>query len=119
MDKLTTDIVKRPWGEERWFNTSDPISKVKIITVNKGESLSLQYHHKRSEFWKILSGSAKVEIGDKTFMAQTNDEFYIEVKTNHRISAPDNNCTFLEVATGIFDQEDIVRLEDKYGRVQS
>ncbi|MEI6462343.1 MAG: phosphomannose isomerase type II C-terminal cupin domain [bacterium] len=118
MDNISTSKASRPWGEELWINSLENICKVKIISINKGESLSLQYHNLRSEFWKILEGSAYVKIGDKTFNAKVGDEFYIPINEKHQISAPDSNCTFLEVAGGKFDQEDIVRLEDKYGRIK-
>ncbi|MEI6886987.1 MAG: phosphomannose isomerase type II C-terminal cupin domain [bacterium] len=119
MDIISTSIAKRPWGEETWINSKENICKVKILHVNSGESLSLQYHNLRSEFWKILEGSAVVKIGDKVTLANQGDEFYIPVNEKHQISANDVNCTFLEVSTGKFDQDDIVRLEDKYGRIKN
>lgn len=118
MNQISTSKVSRPWGEEEWINSIEPLCKVKVISINKGESLSLQYHNERCEFWKILSGNAYVKIGEKTFNAKIGDEFFVPISETHQISAPDDNCTFLEVSGGKFDQEDIVRLEDKYGRIK-
>ncbi len=90
---------------------------MKIITVRAGEEFSLQFHNDRDEFWRILTGEAQVVIGDKTFSAQAGDEFNIPRKTNHRMRAVGQDAQFLEIAHGDFKENDITRLEDKYGRV--
>lgn len=105
----------RPWGTFRQFIQNTPVT-VKIITVKKGEAFSLQYHHKRVEFWKILSGTPQVTIGDTTVLAKKDDEFLIPITMQHRVSALENDVEFLEIAAGGFDENDIVRIEDKYGR---
>lgn len=107
---------ERPWGNFRQF-TKDANSTVKIITINKGESLSLQSHTKRSEFWKVLSGSGMIEIDDIKYEVVAGDEHIVPVSTKHRISAGVSGIEVLEIAVGEFDEEDIVRYEDKYGRV--
>ena len=108
--------IGRPWGDFRQF-TLNEISTVKIITIKAGESLSLQYHNHRDEFWKILEGQPEVTIDDKIIQANEGDEFNISKKENHRIKAGDKGVKFLEIASGKFDENDIIRLEDKYGRV--
>ena len=112
MEPITT---KRPWGSFTRF-TNNEVSTVKLIYVTKGESLSLQYHDKRDEFWRVISGNPEIIIGDNISNGKPEDEFYIKAKTNHRISAPNNDVVILEIAKGEFDEDDIVRLEDKYNR---
>jgi mannose-6-phosphate isomerase len=109
---------ERPWGNFRQFTKNAP-STVKIITVNPGESLSLQSHMHRAEFWRILKGECKVEIGNKSHDAVVGDEFLVPAATTHRVSVDSSETSpaeFLEIATGEFDENDIERFEDKYGR---
>jgi mannose-6-phosphate isomerase-like protein (cupin superfamily) len=115
MEEFKPFTEERPWGNFRQF-THNSLSTVKIILVRKGEAFSLQYHNSRTEFWKILSGNPEVTVGDKTVIAKQGDEFEIPPKTNHRIRATDSDSQILEIAAGNFDENDIVRLEDKYGR---
>lgn len=106
---------KRPWGSFQQFCENETCT-VKIITVNAGEELSLQYHRQRNEFWKILSGQPKLVIGEKSVHGKEGDEFFIPKRTKHRISAGKETVKVLEIAFGKFDENDIVRLEDRYKR---
>ncbi len=106
---------KRPWGEELWI-MGNPPSMVKIITVSPGESLSLQYHHNRDEHWQILSGNGQALIGTETIELNHGVECYIPRETKHRLHGGSETLVLLELAYGDFDEKDIVRLEDKYGR---
>lgn len=108
--------VERPWGNFRQFIQNNP-STVKIITVKPGEELSLQSHAKRSEFWRIIRGDGTVQIEDKKYSAIVGEEYEIPFGEKHRISAGLSGIEFLEIATGDFDENDIIRYEDKYGRV--
>jgi mannose-6-phosphate isomerase-like protein (cupin superfamily) len=92
------------------------LSTVKTLFVKQGEQLSLQYHKQREEFWKVLSGTPEIVIGEDVFQAKVGDEFNVGVGIKHRISAPNSDVTILEIARGNFDEDDIVRLEDKYNR---
>lgn len=112
MKKYTEE---RPWGRFEEFCRNDACT-VKIITVNAGEELSLQYHNHRDEFWKVIKGNPKLVIGDKTINATEGDEFFVLKGTKHRISAGKDMVRVLEVSFGKFDENDIVRLEDKYKR---
>ncbi|MBS3128358.1 phosphomannose isomerase type II C-terminal cupin domain [Candidatus Woesearchaeota archaeon] len=114
MDTLT---VERPWGKFELFTANQQCS-VKILTIKPYSSISLQYHNHREEFWHIVVGSAKITIGDKTLQAKAGDEFFIPKKTNHRIETQNETLKVLEIMYGKFDEEDNVRLEDKYGRVK-
>lgn len=121
MKKNPIDIlkVKRPWGDFTQF-TKNVSSTVKIISVKPRQALSLQYHLHREEFWHVLSGSGTVLIGDKKklkkFTAKPGKEFSVAVKELHRIMAGDGHLIILEIGTGKFDEQDIIRTEDKYGR---
>ena len=108
-------IVKRPWGQFDQF-TQNENTTVKIISINKESSLSLQYHNDRTEFWHILSGNPIVTIGENKINAKPGDEFSIAEKEMHQIEATDKAVQFLEIAFGDFNEDDIVRIKDKYGR---
>ncbi len=100
----------RPWGRY------DIVGKTKVISVNPNEGFSLQYHQRRDEFWRVLSGSGRVTIGEETYDAKEGDAYQIPKGTIHRMEAGPEGISFLEIATGNVDEDDIVRLEDKYGR---
>jgi mannose-6-phosphate isomerase-like protein (cupin superfamily) len=106
---------QKPWGSFTTLTKNEP-STVKLLYVTKGEEISLQYHNHREEFWKIISGNPLITIGDSTVTANPDDEFFISQGTNHQISAPEDNCVILEISIGDFDENDITRLSDKYGR---
>ncbi len=108
-------IENRPWGNFVQF-TKNEQTTVKILTINKGEELSLQYHNKRKEFWKVIYGNPQITIGEEKIIANVGDEFEIQEKVNHRIAAQNDKVEILEIAFGDFDENDIVRLEDRYGR---
>lgn len=109
---------QRPWGAFRQFTKNAP-STVKIITVNPNESLSLQSHASRSEFWHVISGAGTVEIDDEKHDAKKGDEFEVAIGAKHRLSASDEGLEILEIARGEFDEQDIIRYEDRYGRKTS
>ncbi|HEX8994169.1 MAG TPA: phosphomannose isomerase type II C-terminal cupin domain [Candidatus Paceibacterota bacterium] len=106
---------ERPWGFFERLTQSEE-STIKIITVHQGEMFSLQTHALRDEYWRILSGDGIVTVGDTTTHARAGQEFYIPRGTVHRAQGGSADLVFLEVAFGQFDENDIVRLEDKYGR---
>jgi mannose-6-phosphate isomerase-like protein (cupin superfamily) len=91
---------------------------VKIITVKPGEALSLQYHHKREEFWHIISGDGTAEIGEDRIPLAAGVDCFVPRETKHRISGGRAPLVFLELAFGDFDENDIVRIEDRYGRAK-
>tara|TARA_Y100000034_G_scaffold128254_1_gene182530 strand:- start:905 stop:1243 length:339 start_codon:yes stop_codon:yes gene_type:complete len=108
-------IVKKPWGQEEHF-TINKNSTIKILTVKPKQAISVQYHFKREEFWKILQGNCKIRKGNKTISGKPGDEFKFKRKEIHSIQALSKTVKFLEISTGKYDAKDIVRLEDKYGR---
>ena len=112
---MKTLIIKRPWGQFEQF-TQNETTTVKIITITPGEGLSLQSHTKRSEFWRIMSGSGVVEIDGIKYNTVPGDEHNIAVNAKHRATAGPEGLVFLEIDAGDFEENDEVRYEDKYGR---
>lgn len=106
----------RPWGKFEKFHENKSCT-VKLIYVNANSRLSLQYHKKRSEFWKIVKGTAMVEIDGKNVTLQEGETITIPRQAKHRVLALETDCIILEIAYGKFDENDIVRLEDDYDRV--
>jgi mannose-1-phosphate guanylyltransferase/mannose-6-phosphate isomerase len=110
--------VHRPWGS---FTVLEDASdcKVKRLVVKPGHVLSLQLHHRRSEHWTVVEGTAKVRIGEKEMLLERNESAYIPMNTVHRLENPtDRDLHLIEVQCGdYFGEDDIVRLEDRYGRV--
>ena len=115
MENLNIYQEERPWGNFRQF-THNTLSTVKIITVSPNESLSLQSHEKRTEFWRVIKGEGIAYIGDKEYNIKEGDEYNILVHTKHSLSAGAQGVSVLEIATGDFDENDIIRYKDKYGR---
>jgi len=114
-NKINKIIDERPWGKFERF-THNQQTTVKIISVNPNAKLSYQYHNRREEFWRILSGEGQVVINDKTLPARAGDEFFIPMQAKHRAQTTDSAITFLEIAFGDFDEDDIIRIEDEYNR---
>ena len=105
----------KPWGSFTTLTKNEP-STVKLLYITQGEEFSLQYHEHREEFWKVMSGNPVITIGDESVTANPDDEFFVSQGTQHQISAPENNCVILEISIGDFDENDITRISDKYGR---
>lgn len=112
--KIYSEI--RPWGRFEKFHENKSCT-VKLIYVNANSRLSLQYHKKRSEFWKVIKGTAVVEIDKKTIVLKEGETTTIPRQAKHRVLALESDCIILEIAYGRFDENDIVRLEDDYKRV--
>jgi mannose-6-phosphate isomerase-like protein (cupin superfamily) len=112
------DSDNRPWGRWEVLETGDGFA-VKRITVNPGAILSLQLHHHREEHWVIVKGRARVTRGEQILELNRNQGVFIPVETAHRIENPGSEMLeFIEVQVGDkLDENDIVRLEDRYGRV--
>jgi len=110
--------VYRPWGKYDGIDEGDRF-QVKRITIRPGEGTSFQMHHHRSEHWVIVSGTAEVTCGDKTFLCAENQSAYIPQGSKHRIANPGKlPMEMIEVQTGCYlGEDDIVRFEDHYGRI--
>jgi mannose-1-phosphate guanylyltransferase/mannose-6-phosphate isomerase len=110
----------RPWGNYKVLEEGDR-DKIKRITVEPGERLSLQMHHHRSEHWVIVKGIAKVTIGTEEKIVCENESIYVPKCTLHRLENPSTTpLEIIEVQVGDYlEEDDIVRFEDKYERCSS
>ena len=109
--------VYRPWGVYDSID-SGPRYQVKRITVKPGAKLSVQMHHHRAEHWIVVSGTAKVTNGDKTYLVTENQSTYIPIGQVHSLENPGViDLELIEVQSGSYlGEDDIVRYEDRYGR---
>ena len=114
----THPLVERPWGSYRPIHNGERV-QVKHIVVKPGGRLSLQYHHKRAEHWVVVRGTARVTRGTEVTMLGEDQSTYIPIGMQHRLENPgDTPVHLIEVQTGSYlGEDDIVRLEDTYGRI--
>ena len=110
--------VARPWGSFESVDRGERF-QVKRITVKSGASLSLQYHHHRAEHWIVVNGTARVTCDERVFILSANESTYIPCGAVHRLENPGEELLVLiEVQSGSYlGEDDIVRLEDNYGRL--
>lgn len=121
MEHKTSELHQtshRPWGTYTVLEEG-PLYKIKRIEVKPGASLSLQMHHHRSEHWIVVDGIATVTNGDKVLELKSNESTYIPVENKHRLeNKTSQNLVLIEVQCGSYlGEDDIVRFDDKYGRV--
>ena len=116
---LQPEQIPKPWGYEIvWARTDRYVGK--ILHVRAGESLSLQYHERKEETMRVLAGTLVLEVGAEDEARRTvrlgpGEGWHIPPGTRHRVTAVDD-VDILEVSTPELD--DVVRLEDRYGRVR-
>ena len=119
--KTDPQRTERPWG---WFDNleegeNDPY-KVKTIYVKPNHQFSLQRHEQRQEFWVIVEGDGIVTTSTYKTNVRRGDYLHIRKNEIHRMSAGEFGIKFVEVQVGsVCDEDDIVRLEDDYGRTQT
>jgi mannose-1-phosphate guanylyltransferase len=111
--------VYRPWGKYDCVDKGTRF-QVKRLTVKPGAKLSVQMHHHRAEHWVVVSGSAKVHIGEKSILLTENQSTYIPVGKTHSLENPGKiPLNIIEVQTGAYlEEDDIVRFDDQYGRIE-
>lgn len=120
MANNSENFTAKPWGGFLPIDEGDSFN-VKRIEVNPGHRLSYQKHSKRSEHWVVVSGEAKVTLEGKDMILLPGDSVEIPIGARHRVE----NCgaeklIFIEIQRGTyFGEDDIVRLEDDYGRTMS
>lgn len=109
--------VYRPWGKYDSIDHGERY-QVKRITVKPGAKLSVQMHHHRAEHWIVVSGTAKVTNGEKTFILSENESTYIPVGVVHALENPGKVALeLIEVQSGSYlGEDDIIRFSDNYGR---
>jgi mannose-6-phosphate isomerase len=115
--QVNLEFSERPWGSYQVLH-STAAAQVKEIKVKAGSRLSYQTHQKRAEHWFIVQGPAVVTIDGVTQTLETGASIDIGIGVAHRMAAPNSNdVLFIEVQTGTyFGEDDIVRLEDDFGR---
>ena len=107
---------ERPWGRFEKFHENQ-LCTVKLIYIKANSRLSLQYHKERWEFWKVMKGTAQVELDGKISEVKEEENIVIPKGVKHRVKALNNNCVILEISYDKFDENDIVRIEDDYQRI--
>ncbi|OGB22794.1 MAG: mannose-1-phosphate guanylyltransferase/mannose-6-phosphate isomerase [Burkholderiales bacterium RIFCSPLOWO2_02_FULL_57_36] len=109
--------IFRPWGSYDSIGNGQRF-QVKRITVKQGAKLSLQMHHHRAEHWVVVCGTAKITNGDKEYLLTENQSTYIPVGVVHSLENPGKvPLELIEIQSGGYlGEDDIVRLQDRYGR---
>jgi len=112
--------VYRPWGKYDSIDHGERY-QVKRITVKSGAKLSVQMHHHRAEHWIVVSGTAKVTNGNKSFILAENESTYIPIGAVHTLENPGKvDLELIEVQSGSYlGEDDIVRFDDRYGRLDA
>ena len=106
----------RPWGKFRRF-PHKAAGSIKIITVEPGGRLSLQYHESRAEFWVVLDAGLEITVGDRVWLAAPNEEIVIPRHVAHRArNVGTAAARVMEIWIGRSSETDIVRLQDDYHR---
>ena len=113
----TIERTERPWG---WYETVSEVSgnKVKRIRVHPGQKLSLQKHHQRAEHWVVVQGTARVTVGEREVDLLPGQHIDIAIGEVHRLAnLTTDPVEIVEVQFGSYlGEDDIVRLQDDYGR---
>jgi len=115
--KVMNYTESRPWGQfENLLENSN--CKVKQITIKPGQAPSYQYHFKREEVWIVIKGTGKLKLNENITSVKPKDILRIPVEAKHQIkNTGDEDLVFIEVQLGdYFGEDDIVRIEDNYGR---
>jgi mannose-6-phosphate isomerase-like protein (cupin superfamily) len=121
IDKRTmiNDFDQRPWGN---FTVLDEGAdyKVKRLEVLPSKRLSYQKHARRAEHWFVVRGIAKVTLNGQEFLVKKGESIDIPVGAAHRVENPENTLlVFIETQIGdYFGEDDIIRLEDDFGRIE-
>ena len=109
--------VDRPWG---WYENlqNDERYKVKRLFIRPNQKISLQYHNQRDEHWVVVSGNGKLELNDEVKNISIGDYIFVPVSSKHRITGGNGGIMIIEIQLGkLCDEEDIVRIQDDYGRI--
>jgi mannose-6-phosphate isomerase len=117
---MANEYDQRPWGSYQVLDEGEDF-KVKRIEVLPNKRLSYQKHARRSEHWFVIRGTAKVTLDGVEKLVNAGEAIDIKVGTAHRVENPDGeqNLVFVEIQTGdYFGEDDIVRIEDDFGRTE-
>ena len=106
----------RPWGKFEQFTHNQPCT-VKILEIHPHQRLSLQSHHYREEWWIALDDGVIAEVNGLRQILQRGEQLFVPKQSKHRITAGERAVRVLEIAFGHFDEQDITRYEDDFGRI--
>lgn len=111
------EFDRRPWGSYEVLEETSTF-KVKRIEVLPRKRLSYQKHSKRAEHWFVVTGTAKVTLDDEEIIVNAGESIDIPIGAAHRVENPgDEDLIFIEVQRGTYlGEDDIVRLQDDFGR---
>jgi len=110
-------VVKKPWGRFSRFTFNEKTT-VKILELKKGEETSLQRHKNRNEFWYAIDDGIEVLVRGKKYRLRKGDSVFIPKKALHKLVGRKRG-RILEISFGNFDENDIERISDKYGRIKA
>lgn len=118
MERASKTLIDyRPWGNFKQYCLNQPVT-VKILSIDPGQRLSVQKHEKRDELWIALDGGIVASVdGEETGMGMGYELWIPRGAVHFAINRHYHQSRILEVSFGIFDEADITRLSDKYGRV--
>lgn len=108
--------VQKPWGGFERLTWNEQTT-VKLITVNPKSRLSYQSHKQRSEYWRCIKGSFMALLDGREVVLKENEDVFVPAGMKHRMVGLEGPAVCLEISFGNFDENDIVRYEDDYGRV--
>ena len=114
--EATSKRVDKPWGYEEWVETNSKYV-VKRLFMKRGSQCSLQYHEQKMETVIALSGTLSVRAGDDWHQLRPFEHITLKPGVVHRMRADEEDCLYMECSTTELD--DVVRLEDQYGRAAS
>ncbi len=109
--------VEQPWGCFWQYAHNEPVT-VSLMTIRLGQRLSLQSHSRRAELWIVLDAGAVLQVGEQMLHPQPGDEIRIPAGVKHRLGSSGPALRVLEVAFDDWQQDDIVRHADDFGRLQ-
>ena len=109
-------IIEKPWGKVTTYALNQP-SSVRLITIEPGQETSEHYHQLRDEMWIVLDEGLRIQIGNKIVDAKPGDEYVVSSEEPHRITnLGSRRGRVLEIAYGYTTEDDVLRLQDDYGR---
>ncbi len=106
--------VRKPWGNFERFTRNEKTT-VKLLHIRAGSRTSYQYHRHRSEYWKVVAGKIRIMLNGRERMLKEGDHVGVPLGAKHRIEGI-SDSTVLEISYGHFDEGDIIRIDDDYGR---
>jgi mannose-6-phosphate isomerase len=119
-EHIPREFDRRPWGTYEVLDEGESF-KVKRIEVLPGKRLSYQKHSQRAEHWVVVEGTAKVTLDGNDIIVASGEAIDIPIGSAHRVENPsESSLIFIEVQRGNYlGEDDIVRLQDDFGRVEA